>query len=160
MSTDQVQILARELGLHGDAVELIRVLPLVYVGWSDGALQAEERAIIKEHAATLGITSPEALDRLGAWLDERPDKAFLDKGLKLLSTLLATLPYDDAKQASADITDLCQAVARAAGGLVGHEVKVEAAERVAIQKVITRLNLGSRVATRKLLRDVMELREG
>jgi len=148
--------LASPLGLEAETLELLPLLPLVYVAWSDGEIQAEELSVILEFAETRGLKSETSLELLQGWLDARPGEAFFKEGLKVLSYLVASLPADEAKAAAGDVTELCDAVARASGGLSGHTVNIDASERLALRKVAVRLDLGSKPNTRVALQKILD----
>lgn len=150
-SSQRFQEAVRGLGLDDTTQELVRILPLVYVAWSDGEMQPDELSAIHESADALGIENAASQALLKQWLDERPSQDFFDKGLKLLSYVLATLPQEEAEQAAADVTSMCEAVAGAAGGMSGHSRKVGPEERVVMRNVSMRLKLGSKPETRKTL---------
>lgn len=151
---------AESMGLNAATLELMRLLPLVYVAWSDGELQEEELGLILESAESLGISSDESLTLLQSWLQEKPSDAFFKKGLRLLSYVVATMDEDEAESASKDVNALCDAVARAAGGLDGHSVRVEGKEQLALRQVVNRLNLGTRPATRATLASIVQAQGG
>jgi tellurite resistance protein len=155
MENAQLKTAAEALGLDDHTLELVRILPLVYVAWSDGKIQPEELVVIMDQAEELGVHNDDSLDILDAWLTERPDEQFFKGGLRLLSFLLASQPESEAKESANDVAALCETVAKAAGGLAGHTVRIEARERVALRQVTARLNLGSRPEARKALADLM-----
>lgn len=147
--------LASPLNLDADTLELLPILPLVYVAWSDGEIQPEELSVILEFAEARGLESEASLEILQGWLDARPGEAFFKEGLKVLSYLVASLPAEQAKVAAEDVTELCDAVARASGGLAGHSINIDSAERVALRKISVRLDLGSKPSTRVALQKIL-----
>lgn len=152
---DRLLELAAPLGLSADTLEVLYLLPLVYVAWSDGEIQAEELQVVIESAEKLGLSSEASLDLLEGWLAERPSDGFFHDGLRLLSYLLLTLDEGAVEGALATVHDLCTAVAHAAGGLPGHAVKIGHDEQLALHEVTVRLGLASRQATRDALESIL-----
>lgn len=155
-TAEQLLELARPLGLTESTLELLRLLPVVYVAWADGELQPEELDIILASADQLGVIDGESLGVLQGWLGERPDETFFREGLRVLGYLVASLPEDEAEQAVADVTALSDAVARAAGGIRGHQVRVDASEQLALRRIAQRLRLAGQQSGRAALREILE----
>ena len=148
---------ALALGLHEEVAELVAVLPLVYVAWADGEIQADEFQIIMGHARELEFQNPRSLEILSDWLVNRPDRAFFDKGLKLLSHLLADLPEEEVSGTATDLATLCRAVAVAAGGSLGHTIRIDAREQIAMRKVAIALDLGESPRAKAALEELLGL---
>lgn len=152
----QILELAKPIGLDEETLELLKLLPLVYVAWSDGEVQPEELSVIADSVEQLGIESEKSIDLLEEWLGRRPGRKFFQHGLKVLSYLVASLGDIDAEKAVADVTSLSESIAKAAGGLSGHATRIDADERVALRTVAKRLELGSRKASREALRGILD----
>jgi len=152
----QLLELAQPIGLTEDTLELLRVLPLVYVAWADGEIQPEELAVIIESAESFGLSHAASLELLESWLQDRPSDNFFKQGLRLLSYVVASLPDDEAAKAVDDVAALCDSVARAAGGMVGHSVRIDPDEQMALRQVAVRLDLGSRAPSRKALQGILD----
>lgn len=149
---------AAEIGLNAETIELVRLLPMIHVAWADGEVQPEELAVIVELSDAIGLQHADSLTVLQGWLETKPQESFFQKGLKLLSYFVAGLSDEEAKQASNDVISMCELVASAAGGLVGHVRKIDPTERAAMRQVELRLQLASRPETRGALQAVLQTR--
>jgi tellurite resistance protein len=146
---------AAEIGLSEETLELVRLLPMVHVAWADGEIQPEELSVILELAEAVGLQNPRSVEILQGWLEARPEAAFFQQGLKLLSYLVAGLSDAEAQQAESDVISMCELVASAAGGLVGHVKRIDPTERAALRQIELRLQLASRPETRGALKSVV-----
>lgn len=105
------------LGLSAESAAAFHVLPLLEVGWADGALDSAERELVVAGARRAGVTSHRASRRLlDDWLEARPDPALL--------RLWHELAEDDrSRRVSSDerwrVVRDAEAVAKASGGIFG-----------------------------------------
>jgi hypothetical protein len=109
LGTDDKTVIERiqALGLDGDVVQVIHLLPLVQIAWADGTVSVNERVTILRAAEAHGIEILAVLREILAV-----------KGLRATSLLEA-----------------CENVAKASGGLLGFGNKVSVEEQDAIGKV-------------------------
>jgi uncharacterized membrane protein YebE (DUF533 family) len=119
------------LGLDGEVVEVIHLLPLIQIAWADGSVSVRERAAIMEAVEAHGVAphSPAALF-VASLLESRPSDTLLDEILAILREILAARNLHPSSMLEA-----CQEVAAASGGLLGLGNKVSGEEREAIKKV-------------------------
>lgn len=119
------------LGLEGDAVRALHLLPLVEVAWADGAVSAREREAILQAVEAHGIEpGSDAGNFIAAMLEERPSTALLREIRSLLHDLLKSKGLSPRT-----VLDECEAVAEASGGFLGLTGKVSAAEKDAIARI-------------------------
>lgn len=151
--------LAAKLGLEESTLPVLKVMPLVYVAWSDGELQVQERDAILATAPRLAIDTEEQLAILHAWLEQRPSEDFFRAGLHTLAYLLASLDEQAGQRAADDVAEFCALVAQAAGGLAGHRERIDPAEAIAMREVVMQLRLASRQSSRDALRKLLEAKK-
>jgi hypothetical protein len=137
LGTDDEAVVDRihALGLDGDVVEVIHLLPLVQIAWADGAVSIAERTAILRAVEAHGVVpgSP-AATFVASLLESRPSDTLLDEILAILRDILAARDLHPTSMLEA-----CQKVAEASGGLLGLGNKVSSEERDAIQKVVQAL---------------------
>ena len=97
----------------GDSPELMAVVPLVYVAWSDGLLSAAELTEIRARLAAAEWLSRDARQQLAAWLDPAspPPAALLERMREAMRALPAS-PH-------ASLVELGQGLAHAHRGSDG-----------------------------------------
>lgn len=126
------------LGIDRDSYRVLTFLPLVQVAWADGKVQKAERAIILDTAARHGCTEGRAAAVLGGWLAVCPSDRYFARARELLVALAHKqrgLGADLQMAEVADLVDLCEDVAHAAGGLFG-VFPVHVQERRAITEIM------------------------
>jgi hypothetical protein len=133
LGTDDASVVDRihALGLDGDVVPILHLLPLVQIAWADGTVSVSERKAILSAVEAHGV-EPHSKAGLfmASLLESRPSKTLLDAILAILRDILAARD-----QHPTSLLEACQEVAEASGGLLGLGNKVSAEEREAIQDV-------------------------
>jgi hypothetical protein len=141
-----IEALLKELKIPRDAHRLVMLLPLVYVAWADGKIQAEERKLIMRIASEKGMLENGGRETLDYWLTVPPTDQQLKTNLKALNELCRS-HHPTAQEFDADSEQLllawCQDVADAAGGLLGLRSARHAAEAEALKKISAALDIGS-----------------
>lgn len=131
------------LGIDKDSYRVLTFLPLVQVAWADGKVQEAERKIIEGTAARHGCTEGTAGDVLHGGLSECPSDRYLGRARQLLISLAHKqrgLGADVQVAEVADLVDLCEDVAEAAGGLFD-VFPVHVLERRAITEIMAELGV-------------------
>ncbi len=136
----------RTLGLSEPSWRAVTLLPLVEVAWADGEVQPAERARIlaSAHADTL-LVGP-AGDQVRTWLERPPPPEHLALGRELLVALVHRHRGPGADLGPDFLDDIerrCDAVASAAGGLLGIAFTIHPEERRAIAQIGRALRGGS-----------------
>lgn len=138
MTQDEVLTGLAKLGIDQQSHRALALLPLVQVAWADGRIQRAERAIILRVAKENGYLEGNAAELLETWLKKRPTETYFDRARTLLIAL-ARLP-DTGFEGSltittlTDLVDLCEELARAAGGLFGI-FPMDVREKAAIKEI-------------------------
>ena len=147
MTTDEDLI--RELqsmGIDAQSHKVVALLPLVQVAWADGKVQQAERSLIVETAEQRGLLMGDGPKILESWLNHPPTEQYLARGQRLL-VQLAQRPTGVGEtftlQTLDDVLELCEGVARAAGGLFGIAWTVDARERTALGEIAAALDVNS-----------------
>lgn len=140
LKTDDLALAERikALGFSGESARVFDLLPLVHVAWADGTVQKGERAAILRVLEHRGVTpGSEGFVLMESLLEERPSNEYMQQSLAVLKALLGD------GQRTAEIVDLCQQVAAAAGGFLGLGGKVSGDERALIDDIAHQLGGGS-----------------
>ncbi|MHC4429946.1 MAG: tellurite resistance TerB family protein [Planctomycetota bacterium] len=133
LGTDDKTVIERiqALGLDGDVVQVIHLLPLVQIAWADGTVSVNERVTILRAAEAHGIEpGTRAATFLASLLEWRPSDTLLDEILAVLREILAVKGLR-----ATSLLEACENVAKASGGLLGFGNKVSVEEQDAIGKV-------------------------
>jgi tellurite resistance protein len=103
-----------ELGYTRETVMLLYIMPLVEVAWAEGDVAEEEERLILESARLRGIDETSAAYReLTKRLKHRPPEEFFEKTLRLIRTVLQTLPAEEREHETEDIIAYCVRIAKA-----------------------------------------------
>jgi len=118
-----------ELGIGGETLAAMTLVPLVEVAWADGQMDDKERDAILKGAEAQGVergTPPFAL--LEDWLVNRPPPRLLAAWREYVGALCDEMLPEDRKKLKHDVLSRARTVAEAAGGFLGMGNKVSAEE--------------------------------
>jgi hypothetical protein len=109
-----------ELDVKPETVAALAAVPLVEVAWADGKIDADERAVVLEHANNLGIT-PGSVEHelLERWLTHRPEPSLLTAWQTCIKGLCESLGAEERALLQAELLHATRATAEASGGLLG-----------------------------------------
>lgn len=132
------------LGFTVETVQLLYLLPLVQVAWSEGRVTPQERDLIIQAARLRGIQDGSvAYQKLSEWMVERPTEDFFEKTLRVIQAILQVLPPKERESTKADLVTYCTRVADASGGLMGFlGSKMTREERDLLQHITAQLEHG------------------
>jgi len=120
-----------QLGITGESVKALDLLPLVHVAWADGRVQAGERAAVLSLLERRGLgPESEPYVLFEALLEQRPSETFLAESLALVKDLAARSGKDPA-----DLVDLCARIAESGGGLFGWGERTSDEEVALIRRI-------------------------
>jgi hypothetical protein len=133
----------RSLGRTREKIMLAHLAPLVQVAWADGRVNGRERTLIMNACRASGLTEGSAAFlHLTNWLDQRPSVQVFNDSLKLLGSVVQTLPLEKRGASRVDILALCVLVAEASGGMADYigEGRISDEEQKAIKLLAERLH--------------------
>jgi hypothetical protein len=131
------------LGLPAEDWRTVALLPLVAVAWADGRVQTPERARILEAAHDAQLLDGTSGAVIREWLHRRPTEGELELALQVIEALTLRHRGPGADFGAPDLERIvaqCEAVARAAGGLLDLAFTVEAHETALLHDLKQRLS--------------------
>lgn len=125
-----------QLDITPETLAALEVVPLAFVAWADGGVQAEERNVIFALAEAAGIQPQDGrYPLLEHWLAKRPGPKMLEAWQHYIQGLRGQLDAKQADELRHELLDRAQRVAQAAGGFLGFGDKTSAAERSMLAKL-------------------------
>ncbi|TWU20962.1 hypothetical protein Pla52o_39940 [Novipirellula galeiformis] len=116
-------------GASAESIAAISLVPLVLVAWADGNVAPEERSPIIEAAKEKGITSDSpAAALLEQWLSVKPSRKLITTWQHYIAAVMDQMSVETQAALRSDLIGRAQAVANAAGGVLGFG-KVSADEK-------------------------------
>lgn len=129
----------RHLGIDRKSHRVVALLPLVQVAWADGTVQWAEARLIRTLSEQLEMVGGDGARILEQWLLDAPTAEYVDRGRACLLELArregADLGGAVEVETLEQVVELCEQVARAAGGLFGVLWSVDERERAAITEI-------------------------
>jgi hypothetical protein len=133
-----------ELKIPRDNHRLVMLLPMVYVAWADGRIQARERSLIVKIAEDHGLLENGGRSTLERWLSVPPTESQLKTDLSLINELCradATMADDFDADCAQMLIAYCQDVADAAGSLLGFTSARSDTENTALKTIAAALEM-------------------
>ncbi|MFZ5831019.1 MAG: hypothetical protein ACOY3P_13090 [Planctomycetota bacterium] len=119
-----------DLDITVETLAALEIVPLVFVAWADGGVQAQEQEVILSLAKAGGIQPQDGrYPLLEHWLKRRPSAEMLEAWKHYIGELRKQLNDQEADQLRHELLDRAGEVARAAGGFLGFGDKMSPAER-------------------------------
>lgn len=135
MTDDAVLDKLTALGMRGQTVAALSLVPLIVVAWSDGSIQPNERKAILESAKGKGIESgAPAYEILASWLDQKPEPSLFDAWESYIQALVKELTEEQRKLMKTQILGFARMIAESAGGVLGFG-KVSSAEEKVLDRI-------------------------
>jgi hypothetical protein len=135
MSDDAVLDQLVSLGLSGNTIAALSLVPLIEVAWADGAVQANERTAILQGAHGKGLESGSAgYELLETWLHASPPPALFGAWEAYIKALAAQLNDEQNRLLRNQIVGFAKMVAASAGGIFGIG-KVSASEEKVLHRI-------------------------
>jgi tellurite resistance protein len=123
------------LGITPATALALRLIPLVFVAWADGTLDAKEREAVYAAARKSSVAAGEAAHGLlDDWLGRMPDPHLLDLWKQYVGHLWGSFTADERWQMRTNLLQSAHEVAKASGGLFGLTSKVSAEERKVLEQ--------------------------
>jgi hypothetical protein len=108
------------LGLRGNTVAALSLVPLIAVAWADGTIQEEEREGILQGAHGKGLEhGTPGYELLSKWLEKKPDDALLEAWEGYIKALTGQLNDEQTRLLKTQIVGFAKLVAGSAGGVLG-----------------------------------------
>jgi len=109
-----------DLGFDAETLLPFALVPLVTIAWTDGRIDAAERATLLNEIESAGIARGSAAHRIfERWLESAPSPALFDAWEAYTRTLCKTLPAEDRAWLADALLRRARAVASASGGILG-----------------------------------------
>lgn len=141
------------LGINASNYRVLMLLPLVYVGWSDGHIDEVEIACIDDLAKERFLLDMSGLAILDGWMQEPPSAEYFDEGLQALFQLAQTETGEPLIHPE-DLHELlthAEAIARATAAELDSPTSISDEEEKALEEIARALHLDNGVSWRKLL---------
>ena len=109
-----------ELNVTVETLAAFRLAPLVAVAWADDRIEEEERYAITKAAKMAGIKDEDAaMSLLETWTKRRPGPELMEAWCEYAASLSGSLAEPHRVSLKQEITGQVNAVAEAAGGVLG-----------------------------------------
>jgi len=140
MTDDAVLDKLVALGLNGNTIAALSLVPLIQVAWADGAIQSNERVAILQGAHGKGLeTGTPGYELLESWLAKPPADALFQAWEAYIKSLTAQLNDEQNRLLRNQIVGFAKMVAAAAGGILGFG-KVSASEEKVLARIESAFN--------------------
>jgi len=135
MTDDTVLDQLVELGLRGNTIAALSLVPLIQVAWADGEIQDNERNAILQGAHGKGLEEgTPGYDLLQTWLKKKPSDDLFTAWEAYIKALASQLNDEQNRLLKNQIVGFAKMVATAAGGILGFG-KVSASEEAVLTKI-------------------------
>jgi hypothetical protein len=142
MQRDRMQATLRHLGIDASNYKVLKLLPLVYVGWTSGKIspEREERLLdLAHHHFDVGEAGVRVLK---GWLHQRPNRAYFTEGLR--DVVLLARASDEGEFDVSELPGLLaysEAIARTTAAAMDAPTSVTEAEEDALADVAAALGV-------------------
>ena len=135
MSDDAVLDRLVTLGLRGNTIAALSLVPLIQVAWADGTIQDNERTAILQGAHGKGLEQgTDGYELLQSWLKTPPSEDLFAAWEAYIKALSAQLNDEQNRLLKNQIVGFAKMVASAAGGILGFG-KVAASEEKVLHRI-------------------------
>jgi hypothetical protein len=135
MSDDAVLDKLVALGLKGNTIAALSLVPLISVAWADGTIQDNERTAILQGAHGKGLEQgTDGYELLQTWLAKRPSDDLFVAWEAYIKALASQLNDEQNRLLKNQILGFAKMVATSAGGILGFG-KVSGSEEKVLQRI-------------------------
>jgi hypothetical protein len=135
MTDDTVLEQLVTLGLRGNTIAALSLVPLIQVAWADGAIQDNERTAILQGAHGKGLDEgSDGYELLQTWLKRQPGDELFTAWEAYIKSLAAQLNDEQNRLLKNQIVGFAKLVATAAGGILGFG-KVSSSEEKVLHRI-------------------------
>jgi hypothetical protein len=140
MTDDAVLEKLVALGLRGNTIAALSLVPLIQVAWADGAIQDNERVAILQGAHGKGLDQgTDGYELLQTWLSRKPNDELFVAWEAYIKALASQLNDEQNRLLRNQIVGFAKMVAAAAGGILGFG-KVSASEEKVLHRIEAAFN--------------------
>lgn len=123
------------LGLRGNTIAALSLVPLIQVAWADGKIQDNERTAILQGAHGKGLEKGTAgYELLQTWLQQKPSIELIEAWEAYIKALGSQLNDEQNRLLKNQIVGFAKMVAAAAGGFLGIG-KISAEEEKVLERI-------------------------
>ena len=124
-----------DCGIRVESLNILTLVPLVHVAWSNGRIEDKERLAILKAAAQVGILADSpGFVLLNGWLCCRPHRTLIRTWKDYIAAIRKLLSPEAYKALRLSTVNRARTIAEASGGVLGF-LKVSLAEEDAIQEL-------------------------
>lgn len=135
MTDDAVLDQLVALGLRGNTIAALSLVPLIQVAWADGEIQDNERTAILQGAHGKGLEEgSDGYELLQRWLERQPGDELFAAWEAYIKALASQLNDEQNRLLKNQIVGFAKLVAAAAGGILGFG-KVSASEEKVLHRI-------------------------
>jgi hypothetical protein len=130
------------LGYTADTVQLLYLIPLVQVAWSEGGAADREREMILKVAGTRGIRPGSlAHQHLIQWLTVKPSERFFEDNLHTIRVIFELLPPEQREASRRDLIAACSQIASIVEGGIMGRAQISEEERLLIDHIAMEIGI-------------------
>jgi len=155
MKRDRMQTTLRHLGIDDSNYKVLKLLPLVYVGWASGRLSPEREERLVDLAHDHFAIGKDGERILRAWLRHRPDIAYFKEGLH--DILLLARASDESAFDMNELRSLlayAEAIARTTAEAMDAPTSVTESEERALADIARELGVSDGASWGALVREL------
>jgi len=160
MERDHMKKSLERLGIPPNDFRVLKLLPLIYVAWADGGIEAEQRQRIHDFAMRNYELSPAGIAMLNRWLTRRPTHDYIAEGLHDIYRL--ALAADDFEVDFSELPGLlayAEAVGRSTARALDRPEGISPKGDAALEEVARALHIDHGESWAQLLRELDERNE-
>jgi len=142
MIRDRMKASLRHLGIDNSNFKVLKLLPLVYVAWSNGTIDEAEQRRLLELAQRHFEIGEQGEKILKQWIANRPTASYFREGLH--DVLLLSLAPDEWEFSVEELPGLlmhAEAIARASAEAIGAEFSFNPDEEQALRTIAAELGV-------------------
>jgi hypothetical protein len=142
----------QDLGYTSETVQLLHILPLVEVAWTEGGVADRERGMIYKIAQARGV-QPDSVahELLTHWLENKPSERFFENSLRAIRLVLDLLPEEQRQAGRKNLITYCNQIATAVStGILGPG-RILDEERALIAHIASEIGQGREEAVRRVI---------
>ncbi|HKQ73850.1 MAG TPA: hypothetical protein VJ810_09000 [Blastocatellia bacterium] len=142
----------QDLGYTSETIQLLHIIPLVEVAWTEGGVADREREMIYKIAEARGVQPDSAAhELLSHWIENKPSDRFFENSLRAIRVVLDLLPEEQRQAGRKDLITYCNQIAAAVSSGIFGPGKIQDEERALIAHIATEIGQGREEAVRRVI---------